>query len=219
MSTTSGPVIRLGSRIRELRAEESVFINCPFDAGYQETFDAVVLAVACSGFVPRAAIESEDASQPRMQRIFQTLNSSQYSLHDLSRCKGGGELNLARFNMPLELGMAMARRFADERSESESTHEWLPLVPHDHEYSHFISDLAGYDPKRYDGTPAGAVACVIPWLATRASTVGFVKPTRVAEALPRFQSLLAQLRTDWEGQPPWAAIVFAALDLAESIQT
>ena len=212
-------MIRLGSRSRELRAEESVFINCPFDAGYQHVFDAVVLAVACSGFVPRAAVESEDASQPRMQRIFRTLDSSQYSVHDLSRCQGGGEFNLARFNMPLELGMAMARRFADEEDGLAATHEWLPLVPIDHEYSHFISDLAGYDPKRYDGTPAGAIACVIPWLATRASAVSYMEPMRVVEALPRFESVLSQLRADWQGQPPWAATVFSALDLAESIQS
>ena len=53
---------------------------------------------------------------------------SQYSIHDLSRYRGQGDANLARFNMPLELGFAMARRFMDEAS-----HDWLVLVPEGHE--------------------------------------------------------------------------------------
>lgn len=41
------------------------------------------------------------------------IRGSKYSVHDLSRCRGEGDENLARFNMPLELGMAMAERFSE----------------------------------------------------------------------------------------------------------
>jgi hypothetical protein len=46
--------------------------------------------------------------------------------------------------MPLELGIAMARRFMDPSRE----HDWLALVPRGHSYLMFISDLAAYDPGR-----------------------------------------------------------------------
>ena len=46
-----------------------------------------------------------------MDRITRAILSSKYSIHDLCRCRGEGDANLARFNMPLELGVSMAQRF------------------------------------------------------------------------------------------------------------
>ena len=101
----------------------SVFINCPYDAGFSPLFDAIVFASTCCGFLPRSALESGTVAEPRMDRIVRAVFSSKYSIHDLSRCRGEGTDNLARFNMPLELGIAMARRFASQ-NESER-HDWL----------------------------------------------------------------------------------------------
>jgi hypothetical protein len=42
--------------------------------------------------------------------------------------------NLARFNMPLEIGMAMAKRFIGGAEE----HDWLVLVPEGHACGQFI---------------------------------------------------------------------------------
>jgi hypothetical protein len=69
-------------------------------------------------------------------------------IHDLSRCTGEGGENLARFNMPLELGMAMARRYMGTAND----HEWLILAPKGHAYLRFVSDLAAFDPATHDGT-------------------------------------------------------------------
>lgn len=113
----------------ELRLDpaRSVFINCPFDVEYAASFDAILFATACCGFMPRCALETGSVSEPRLDRITTALFNSKYSIHDLSRCTGEGIENLARFNMPLELGMAMARRLMDNAS-----HDWGVLVPHGH---------------------------------------------------------------------------------------
>jgi hypothetical protein len=109
-----------------LRREISVFINCPFDQDFEDSFFAIVFCVVCCGFVPRCAFESRSDAEPRMARILKAIRGSKYSVHDLSRCRGEGDENLARFNMPLELGMAMAERFAQRVAARR--HDWLPLV-------------------------------------------------------------------------------------------
>ena len=87
--------------------EKSVFINCPFDEPFEPLFHAIVLTVAARGFSPRCARETEGQAETRIARIAIGLLESKYSIHDLSRFQGEGAENLARFNMPLELGMAL----------------------------------------------------------------------------------------------------------------
>ena len=77
--------------------------------------------------MPRSAIESGTVAEPRLARVTRALFSFRYSIHDLSRATGEGSEDLARFNMPLELGMAMARRF-----KNPEEHDWLLLVPKGH---------------------------------------------------------------------------------------
>src|SRR5580704_10530586 len=115
---------RFGEGNLALDPSKSVFINCPFDADYAPLFDAIMFATVCCGFVPRSALESGTVSEPRLARIISAVSGCKYSIHDLSRCTGEGSDNFARFNMPLELGMAMALRFLDPLSE----HDWLVLV-------------------------------------------------------------------------------------------
>ncbi len=45
-----------------------------------------------------------------MERVVEAMRASKYSIHDLSRCQGEGDANLARFKMSLEFGIAMAER-------------------------------------------------------------------------------------------------------------
>lgn len=98
---------RLGAGTPAVVPSKSVFINCPYDAEFEPLFDAIVFAATCCGFWPRSALESGSVAESRMKRIESAVLSSKYSIHDLSRCKGEGDENLARFNMPLERGIAM----------------------------------------------------------------------------------------------------------------
>jgi hypothetical protein len=192
---------------------KSVFINCPFDAGYAPLFDAIVFATVCCGFMPRCALESGTVSEPRLNRIVRALFTSKYSIHDLSRCTGEGSENIARFNMPLELGMAMARRFMDPAND----HDWLVLAPSGHSYARFISDLTAYDPVTHDGSVPSVVVAVMSWLATRVDAIPPVTPKEVLALLPAFQSGREVLNDEWRGFPPWAELVVAALDVAKQL--
>jgi hypothetical protein len=116
-----------------------------------------------------------------LDRILAGLSACRYSIHDLSRCRGEGEENLARFNMPLELGMAMAIRAGHLR---QAGHEYLILVPAELQlYQRYISDLAGLDPQTHDGTPERIVAEVLAWLLTAAEAPAEVDPQEVIDKL------------------------------------
>jgi hypothetical protein len=193
--------------------QNAVFINCPFDPDFRPTFDAIVFATTCCGFVPRCASESGTVAEPRMDRILRGIFGSKYSIHDLSRCRGEGSEQLARFNMPLELGMAMARR---AMTRGDRKHDWLTLVPEGHQYQRFVSDLAGFDPARYDGTPSSVVPQVVSWLALRPEVENTLLPDQVLELLPAFDRRTHELRRRWHGEPPWPKLVQIAVDLAQS---
>jgi hypothetical protein len=141
------------------------------------------------------------------------MSSSKYSIHDLSRCRGEGDANFARFNMPLELGMAMTEQFRTGGDGQE--HDWLLLVPTGHIYKTFISDLAGYDPTEYDGTIRGVVSSTMSWLATRPDAVQTPTPQDVLDALPMFQEARANLCKAWCDVVPWADLLTAAMQVGQ----
>jgi hypothetical protein len=166
-------------------AERFVFVNCPYDPDYKPLMDAIVLATVACGFVPRTATDSGDVSRSRMDRIDGAMRECRYSIHDLSRCTGSGDWNHARFNMPLELGMGMAM-----------LHDWLVLVPTGHDYTTFVSDLAGYDLKPHDQTPQAVIRAIVSWLSTRKDDYS-VTPGLVIDAFERFEENVAEVEITW----------------------
>ena len=141
--------------------ENSVFINCPFDGHYKRIFDAIVFAVYDCGFIPRSALEA--ANNPvRLSRIIQIINDSLYAIHDLSRAGVDSKTGLARFNMPLELGIFLgAKEFGGKRNAMKT---YLMLDRDHYRYQKFISDLSGIDPKAHNNKPDTAIINVRDWL-------------------------------------------------------
>ena len=84
--------------------KDNVFFNCPFDAKYKPLFEATVFAVYDCGFVARCALEEDDGSQIRVQKIYSIISKCRLGIHDLSRVEISRSTRLPRFNMPLELG-------------------------------------------------------------------------------------------------------------------
>ena len=84
---------------------DNVFLNCPFDSAYKRLFDAMVFAVHDCGFIPRCALEEEDASQVRIDKIYNIIADCRYGIHDISRTELDQTSGFPRFNMPLELGV------------------------------------------------------------------------------------------------------------------
>jgi hypothetical protein len=196
----------------KIEPEKSVFINCPYDPGYASLFEAIIFATVCCGFVPRSAIESGTVAEPRMDRIVRTLFESQYSIHDLSRSRGEGEEGFARFNMPLELGIAMARRYMTR--DAKQPHDWLVLIPAGHHHHRFISDLSGFDPAHHDGTDETLVPRVMFWLTSRLNAIPSPDPWQVLEALPKFRFRRKELGIRWAGEVPWRRVLDAAEEMA-----
>lgn len=206
--TTKGTREHFGAGLLKIDPAKSVFINCPFDKDYAPLFDGIVFATVCCGFLPRSALESGSVADSRMERIARAIFSSKYSIHDLSRCRGEGNEQLARFNMPLELGIAMARRYS--KKGKTGGHDWLVLVPEGHQYVKFVSDLAGFDPAQHDGKIQSVVLKVMTWLATRPDAIRTPTPKDVVKALTGFRKEKRTLHRNWGKEVPWADIVLAA---------
>ena len=88
----------------------NVFINCPFDSDYKPLFDAMIFTVHDCGFIARCALEEDDASQVRIDKIYSIIADCRYGIHDISRTQLDAASGFSRFNMPLELGIFLGAK-------------------------------------------------------------------------------------------------------------
>ena len=101
--------------MRSADYNDNVFINCPFDPNYKQLFDAMVFAIHDCGFIPRCALEEDDASEVRIDKIYNIIADCRYGIHDISRTQLDAASGFPRFNMPLELGIFLgAKKFGIE---------------------------------------------------------------------------------------------------------
>ena len=141
---------------------DSVFINCPFDHHYQGLFDAIVFTTFDCGYVARSALEISDASQVRLEKILNIINSSKFGIHDISRTEVEPKTKYPRFNMALELGLFLAaKRFGVNRQKQKVV---IILDKEKFRYQKFISDIAGQDISAHQNKPKNVVTIVRNWL-------------------------------------------------------
>ncbi|WP_325308555.1 hypothetical protein [Longimicrobium sp.] len=174
-----------------------VFINCPFDHEYQPLFRALVFAVLDCGFFPRCALERDDGSEPRIEKIRRIIDESDFGLHDISRTELDAANGLPRFNMPLELGMYLGARYFGR------LHGGKACVIFDREryrYQKFCSDLAGHDIRAHGGEEHALIRGVrdaartwVPDRVLPGAGVMFARYSQFVTALP---SLTAPLDLD-----------------------
>ena len=194
--------------------DRSVFINCPFDPGYESYLDALMFAVLCSRCEPRSAVEEEAHTDLRLDRIVTALADSRLSIHDLSRSKGEGRQKLARFNMPFELGMAMALKLIRRQGAGGETapHDCVVLAEaatdprRKVDYGRVISDIKGLEIVTYAGH-GELMTATMGWLRGRlykmgASPLPKLLPLHAHRGWPAFCDALAVLRQKWPGGKP-----------------
>ncbi len=143
--------------------DESIFLNCPFDDAYKPIFEALVFAAFDCGYVPRCALEADDAGQVRVEKILAIIRGCRFGVHDISRTELDGANALPRFNMPFELGLFVgAARFGagDQRRKI-----CLVLDRERYRFQKFISDIAGQDIREHGDDPERAIAQLRAWLA------------------------------------------------------
>jgi hypothetical protein len=146
------------------RPPDKVFLNIPYDKQFQSLCLAYICGIAAFGFSPRAVLEIPGGSR-RLDRIFALIKTCKYSIHDLSRVELDKKRPpTPRFNMPFELGLAVAW----ERV-GRGKHTWYLFEGRTHRIAKSLSDLNGTDEYIHGGTTNGVF---------RELCCAFVRPSR-----------------------------------------
>ena len=128
-----------------------VFLNVPYDEKFEKLFVAYIAGISAFGLVPRATLEIR-TSLRRLEKIVALVSKCRYSLHDLSRVELDVQApRTPRFNMPFELGLAVARQL----SAGIGKHKWFVCESQKLRLLKSLSDLNGTDPYVHGGTIAG----------------------------------------------------------------
>lgn len=121
-----------------------------------------MFAICDCGFEARCALEDDDASRIRVDKICDLISESKYGIHDISRVTLDHAHRLPRFNMPLELGLWLgAKRFGSKRDKEKRA---LVLDKLANRYQLFCSDIAGQDATFHNNDAATLVRRIRNWL-------------------------------------------------------
>jgi hypothetical protein len=133
-----------------------VFLNVPFDRPYEPIFIGLVGALVHLGKRPTTVLELGGGAALRIDRLISAIRENPFSVHDLSRVRlspraAGG---VPRFNMPFELGLAVAVSRSDRR---RPRHGFVLLESRPFRLQHSLSDMNGYDPLIHNDTQGGGI--------------------------------------------------------------
>ena len=118
------------------------------------------MGVTALGRDPHSVLELPDTGQERSRRIFALMRRCRISIHDLSLVSVAGNKRLPRFNMPFELGLAVAL------SRMNPSYRFFIFEAKRYRLSKTLSDLAGHDPEIHSGTPRGVLEGLLNWMGT-----------------------------------------------------
>lgn len=156
--------------------QQRVFLNIPYDEHFEPLYLAYITAFSAMGFLPRATLGI--GGNRRLDRIASLIESCPYSIHDLSRVQlDANAPRTPRFNMPFELGLAVAWARANPR------HKWFVFESVKRRLAKSMSDLDGTDPYIHDGTVRGVM---------REVCNAFVRPNQ--PTVPQMMKMYRDLR-------------------------
>ena len=167
------------------RYEESVFINCPFDAEYNPLFEAIIFTIHDCGFIARCSKEINDSSQVRAEKLFQMIADCKYGIHDICRTELDEKNNLPRFNMPLELGYFLGAKRFGSKKQKEKLCLILDIEPY--RYQKFCSDIAGQDISAHENNANKVIKRVRDWLNDSVSDVRIPSGSKISERYHLFE--------------------------------
>ena len=182
--------------MQSLHYNDNVFLNCPFDSDYKQLFDAMVFAVHDCGFIARCALEEEDASQVRIDKIYDIIADCCYGIHDISRIELDKTSGFPRFNMPLELGVFLgAKKFGIKEQKKKNC---LILDKEQYRYQQFISDIAGQDIQAHNNNPKEIITVVRNWLRNVSKRETIPSGSIIGERYQEFMGDLPQLVQEYQ---------------------
>lgn len=143
---------------------DNVFINCPFDADYLPLLYAITYTVYRCGLFPLTAMNEDNGTDNRIDKISRIIEKCKYGIHDISRTELNPDTDLPRFNMPLELGLFFgAQKFGDQQQKSKNA---LILDVEKYRYLEFITDIRGIDIKAHNNSTEKVIQRVRDWIKT-----------------------------------------------------
>lgn len=123
--------------------DKSIFVNCPFDDGYQPLLKTLLFSIIYMGYKPRIALESQDSAEVRISKIIGIIKESRFGIHDLSRIKSTKRGEYFRLNMPFELGLDIGcKTFGGKKFKNKKC---LIFEKDRYEYQKALSDISGSD--------------------------------------------------------------------------
>lgn len=191
----------------KLRIEPNAcFLNIPYDQPFERLYLAYIVGLTALGFVPRATL-GVPRDERRLERIFGLIQTCRYSVHDLSRIQLDRKAPRApRFNMPFELGLAVAWTALNPRS-----HSWVGCDSVAYRPVKSLSDLNGTDFHIHGGTVKGVLGALCNAFVSRGE-----RPTvpRMMRTYLRLRQASAALQDDAGAPNLFQARVFADLVVA-----
>jgi hypothetical protein len=186
---------------------ESVFLNIPYDEPFENLYLAYIVGLTQLGLRINATLAVPN--QGRLETIIDLLEQSNFSIHDLSRI----ELSrgIPRFNMPVELGLALYRS-----KITNGRHRVYIFESKRYRAQRSTSDVNGIDPQIHWGTPRGLMA----GLRNIFRQSGDV--TTVPEMLASYRAVkrkLPELRRNAGGQSLFEASVFKDITVAALVES
>jgi hypothetical protein len=174
------------------RFDSSVFINCPFDAEYLPLLRPLLFTTTFLGLTPRIASERSDSTENRLDKIVALIRESRLSIHDISRFRAKTAGEVARFNLPFELGLALGSRVFGPSSMQRKCCLILEREPH--EFRRALSDLAGVDIKHHNDKGPELVRAVRSWFVETVKLRRVQSPTVIWYRFTDFASDLYDRR-------------------------
>lgn len=189
------------------RRRESVFLNIPYDEGFEDLYLAYIVGLNQLGLRVNATLAVPN--QGRLEAIIGLIEESNFSIHDLSRIETSK--GIPRFNMPVELGLALYRSHT-----TNGRHRVYVFESKAHRAQRSTSDINGIDPQIHNGTAKGVMA----GLRNIFRQPGDV--TTVPEMLLSYRTVrkkVPELKLNAGGKSLFEASVFRDLMLAASVES
>lgn len=185
---------------------ESVFLNIPYDNAFEELYLAYIVGLTQLGLRVNATLAVPN--QGRLDTIIQLIEESDFSIHDLSRIEASH--GVPRFNMPVELGLALYRSHI-----TKGKHRVFIFESNPYPTQRSTSDVNGIDPQIHHGTPKGLMG----GLRNILRQPGDV--TTVPEMLASYRAVkrkLPEFRRNSGGKSLFESVVFQDLTVAALVE-
>lgn len=191
------------------RRRAKVSLNLPYDPKFENLFLSYICAVQAFGMDPRVTLGIPGGTR-RLDRIFGLIQSCEYSIHDLSRVQlDSTKPRTPRFNMPFELGLAVAWE-----KLSDAGHVWFVMEAMDYRLAKSLSDLNGTDPYIHGGTIEGVFREIGNALVRKRRQPGVLEMWRVyREVREKIPAILKRCGT----QSVFEANVFREISFAANV--